>query len=172
MKDLRELQSEELAAVVADAVGYFRDAIEAKGLVFTESLRDDFESFMVANSTVIAAEIHFNAYGRYKDMKTLHWGEAPPPLAAMIAFVEKVGVGKFAWVPGYEASGNVPTESVAIKRLARAIQYSFTRVITTRKYNGTWYNETKARMVNVARRRIFEVTAGYAVAVVKEELEK
>ena len=170
MQDLREIQTAELLDIAAEAVTYFQKAIEEKGLVFEDVLRTDFQYFISNNSTAIAAEIHFVSYGRYKDMKTLRWTDTPPPIDAMLEFVKKTGIDKFAWVPGYEKSGKVPAETIAIKRLARAIQYSFVNATTKKKYQGTWYASTKARMMNVARRRIMNVTALYTAQYVAKQL--
>jgi hypothetical protein len=170
MQDLKEIQTAELLQIATESIAYFQKAIQEKGLVFEDALRTNFESFIGTNSTFIAAEIHFLGYGRFKDMKTLHWSDAPPPIDSMIEFVKKTGVDKFAWVPGYEKSGKVPAETIAIKRLARAIQYSFVNSISKKKYEGTWYASTKGRMVNVARRRILEVTALYSAQFIAQKI--
>lgn len=170
MQELRDIQAAELKRVADDAVQYFRQNIERRGVVFTGELLQDFETFMVENSEAIAVDISFQYYGRYKDMVSLGWKDAMPPVEVMEEYVAKVGVDKFAWVPGYEANDRVPARTIAVKRLAWAISMSF-RDKSVRRKQGSWYNETKTKMVNVARRRIMDVTAKYLAEFMKDELE-
>jgi hypothetical protein len=170
LDELRHLQARELREVADEAVRRFRQGIERQGINFTGTLADEFESFMAQNSEKIAVDISFNYYGRYKDMKTLGWTDAAPPVDVMEDYVRKVGVGKFAWVPGYENSDRTPALSVQVKRLAWAIAMSF-KDKSVRRKQGSWYNETKMRMVNVARRRIMDVTAQYLATYVADGLE-
>jgi hypothetical protein len=54
----------------------------------------------------------------------------------------------------------VPSESIAARRLASAISKSIGSVgVSKRKHNGTWYNETKMKLVNVTRARILNKVA-------------
>lgn len=170
MQELRDIQAAELKRVADDAVGYFRQNIERRGVVFTGELLQDFETFMVQNSEAIAVDISFNFYGRLKDMKVLEWQATMPPIEVMEEYVAKVGVEKFAWVPGYEQSDKVPARTIAVKRIAWAISMSFRNKAVRRK-QGNWYNQTKMEMVNIARRSIMNVTAQYLAEFVKDGLE-
>lgn len=61
----------------------------------------------------------FKESGRIQDMGKVFWKKMPP-VSVLEDYVRKVGVGKFAYVPGYEGR-KAPTESVAIKRIAWGI---------------------------------------------------
>jgi hypothetical protein len=155
-KSIRVAIEEILPQAAAEGMAFFQKAITAKKLVFTEELVREFELSIQKEADSVSAEIRFEAYGRFKDMKYINRHNTTN-IEALEKFVEEVGISKFAWIPGYEASGRVPADNIAKRRLAWAIAASFTKVgIIQRKYSGTWYNETKMRMVNVARRRILD----------------
>ena len=170
-KKLREIQSAELKAVAQDAVKYYQQAIERSGYVMTEALRNDFDLHIIESSEMIAAEIAFRYYGRFKDMKVLKYGDLMPPIEVITEFVEKIGVSKFAWVPGYEKNGKTPALSVAVKRIASAIAVSFRNKGIKREGKG-WYNQTTSNLVIIARSRIMAVTADYTAKMIAENIEK
>ena len=162
-EDIREAIREILPVTIAEGVAYFQKAIADKRIVATEELLNEFEHVILEESNQIIGSINFNEYGRYRDMKNLRWAGKAPPIDELREWVKVKGVSDFAWVPGYEASGRVPTESIAIRRLASAISKSMGSVaVTNRKYKGTWYNETKMRLVNVTRARILNRVAELA----------
>lgn len=171
MQDLLKLQADEIQKIADDSIKYFEEAIRKQGLILESELVDSFRSAMANRADVIAAEISFMYYGRYKDMKQLDWTATMPPVDVMEKYINKVGLGRFAWIPGYEDSNAVPVRTVAVKRLAWAISNSFKNRSVKRK-QGSWYNKTKQRMVNVARRRIMDVTRDYLTGMVVEGFEK
>lgn len=159
-ENLREAIEEILPEVAADAMRFFQKAIADKKLVFSEELMRDFELNIIKEAESVSAEIRFQAYGRFKDMKSLRWAGAMPNLDALEKWIETIGVQNFAWIPGYENTGHVPADNIAIRRLRNTIAHAIHSVpITEKKYSGTWYNETKMRMLNVARRRILDSAA-------------
>ena len=164
--ELNKLLADELALIVQDTMRYFQNAIERENLVFTAELKQSFENHILEKADVVAAEIVFLSYGRFKDMKVRNY-IVPPPIAAIEEYVEKVGLGKFAWIPGYEKSNRVPLYNEAVKRVARAIQNSFVGV-PQRRQGKTWYNETVGNMLAVARRRLLNVMGKFALNTVKE----
>jgi hypothetical protein len=153
-KSIRAAIEEILPQVAAEGMAFFQKEIASKKLVFTEQLVREFELSIQKEADSVSAEIRFEAYGRFKDMKYINRHKTTN-IEALEKFIEEVGLSNFAWIPGYENSGHVPADSIAKRRLAWTIASSFTKVgIIERKYSGTWYNQTKMRMVNVARRRI------------------
>ena len=65
----------------------------------------------------VTAHVYYSKLLRILDMKTLNFLRTPP-LSALIEYVEKVGVDKFAYVPGYTAGLRPATESEAVERIA------------------------------------------------------
>ncbi len=165
-----ELYSLELLKIANESMVFFQRAIEKAGYEFTGELKNEFEVYMVQNSVNIAVGINFMHYGRYKDMKFLEHTFLPP-IEVMKEFVEKTGVRNFAWIPGYEKTDKVPAETLAVKNLAWAIRLSYLHGKKTRHHGGTWYNQTKMSMINVARRKIMEVTAKYVLDLMKDGIE-
>lgn len=158
--DIRQAIREILPETIAEGVAFFQKAIANKDVVATADLMNDIEHVITEEAEGVVGSINFHEYGRYRDMKNLRWAGKAPPIEELQAWVKLKGVNNFAWVPGYEATGRIPTESVAIRRLASAISKSMGSVqVTKRKYSGTWYNETKMKLVNVTRRRILDRVA-------------
>jgi hypothetical protein len=153
--DIRQAIREIVPETIAEGVAYFQKAIANKDVIASADLQNDIDFILIEESDGLMGSINFHEYGRYRDMKTLRWAGKAPPIEELEAWVKLKGVSSFAWIPGYEASGRVPTESIAIRRLASAISKSMGSVqVTHRKFKGTWYNETKMRMVNVTRARV------------------
>jgi hypothetical protein len=64
--------------------------------------------------------IMFQDAGRIRDMKAVTWKKLPPA-DAMEAYIKKIGLGKFKYVPGYK-SGRFPiSQKIAINRIAWGI---------------------------------------------------
>ncbi len=149
-----------MAEIMADAEKMFKQALEEKRLVLSAELKESFDRIIVKNAAGIAGEISFDAYGRFKDMKKLSFLDHMPPVYAMEYFVEKVGLDKFPWVPGYK--DKVATSLADINRIAWAIASSKKQAIDVkRKYRGTWYNDSKIKMINVAKKRFTWLTSEY-----------
>lgn len=149
-----------MAEIMQEAEKDFQDAIQRKKLVFTEELKNSFQRFVVKKATGIAGEIVYNSYGRYKDMKVLTYDTYMPPVDVMEYFIEKTGVAKFVYVPGYK---NKRVESISdVNRLAWAFSKSKRIAVNSKKsYSGTWYNENKVKMVNLAKKRISTLASSY-----------
>lgn len=148
-----EIAGEVLEEVTADALLYFQRALASKGLVLTAELMQSFRYHIISNAQQVSADIEFRDYGRFKDMRRLRY-QGQPPADAMEFFVNKIGVNNFAFVPGYKADRRVPTVNNAIKRIASGVSFSKKGRTQNRKYSGTWYNETKMDMINVAKGRL------------------
>ena len=167
-----ELQAEaaELAEeITRDAVKYFEKAIERAGITLTGQLKDSIEYRIIqqASALSVAGVISFKGYGRIKDMKTLHYS-LMPPIEAMEDFVEKVGLEKFAYVPGYFTT-QVSTVANAARRIAWAVAMSRKKVPTVKTpKRKQWYNRTKADFMNVMRRRMLDRTQAIVLKAMKE----
>ena len=61
----------------------------------------------------------FAQYGRIKDMKGPLNRTKAPPIEELEAYVKKVGLSKFSYIPGYTGRSKVlPTSDRAINRIA------------------------------------------------------
>lgn len=149
-----------MAQIMADAEAMFKQALEEKRLVFSTELKESFERVVVKNAAGIAGEISFRSYGRFKDMASLSFLEHMPPVYALEYFVEKTGIDKFPWVPGYE--NKAATSVKDINRIAWAIAKSKKQAIDVKRgYRGTWYNDSKMKMINAAKKRFRWLTSEY-----------
>lgn len=162
--EFRDAILEELPKIASDSIAYFKKAIESNNIILTGELLDSFSVSIEQEAGSISADIHFASYGRYKDMKGLRWSGNMPNFDAIESFVEKKGLASFAYVPGYENALHFPADTIAIKRIAFGIAKAMSDLdIVKRKYKGSWYNEQKAKMVNVAKgiilKRLQEITA-------------
>jgi len=120
--DFRRILDEELGDYAQRALEVLTQAIQAKGLVLTQELLNSLRTQVLAASAqhVATMGIQFEQYGRIKDMKGLSRTKAPP-LEEIEAFVKKVGVSHFQYVPGYKY-GQFPLASkTAINRIAWGI---------------------------------------------------
>ncbi|MBF9239545.1 hypothetical protein I2I05_19285 [Hymenobacter sp. BT683] len=120
--DFQRILDEEVGNYAARALAQLAGAIEKKGLVLTEDLLKSLRSEVVAASAqhVASMGIAFEQYGRIRDMKGLNRTQAPP-IEQIEAFVKKVGVGAFAYIPGYRFGQAPLSQAVAINRIAWGI---------------------------------------------------
>ena len=162
--------AEMLGEVSREALQNFERAIESKRLIFSQELKQSFDFSIMQGAEEIASEITFRSYGRFKDMKKLSYLDHAPPISAIAYFIEKTGVEKFAWVPGYE--GKAASSVKDINRIAWAIARSKKRAIDiNRGYRGTWYNENKMKMINSAKKRLSSISSSWIYNNVQKQLE-
>ncbi|MDR6195923.1 hypothetical protein [Siphonobacter sp. SORGH_AS_0500] len=130
-----------LGRFVKYAEGVFVRAVESSGLVVSGELRDSIRAQAVEHGKgFIRGSVVFSELMRIKDMKELRYTTVPP-LTAMVNFVEKVGIGKFHFVPGYGHGVRPVSEHAAVMRVARGLQFHFKSYPNvTRRYRGI-YNE-------------------------------
>ena len=101
----------------------FKHAVQFAGLKDTGDLENSIRAGSVKiGDKTISTSVVFSALLRLKDMKNLSYSTIPP-LAPLIDWVERIGLGKFAYVPGYPEGVKKPTESEQIFRIASGIQY-------------------------------------------------
>jgi hypothetical protein len=172
---MTDLQTEALRIIeemTREAVHYFEKSVEASGIMLTDDLKNSFRSEITAASgnLLASATISFEGYGRLKDMKSLKWSR-PANLDAMEEYVKKVGVDKFAYVPGYEHSSKIPTTNIAMKRIAAGIAWHRFKISTVpNSKSKMWYTKTLNAFVNVSRRKMMGILASYSLAEMKESL--
>jgi hypothetical protein len=158
--------------ITREAVGYFQRALDRGNLVLTADLKSSFEYHITyqAGQLAAAGEIHFGAYGRFKDMKRLNY-VGMPPIDQLETYIEKVGLDKFAWVNRF-GHRKVPTTRSDARHIAWAIAMHRKKVNNVgRRPNQRWYNRTKADFVNVMRRRMLDRAQSLVAKALKEQAE-
>jgi hypothetical protein len=168
MTTVAEVNESVIDDLAVDGLNVFQNAIQRAGLVFSEELLKDWSTSVIKNDDVLAVEWQFQMYGRYKDMKRITG--YMPPVEAMIEYVEKIGVDKFAWVPGYTSMDKVPTEAAA-SRIAWGLAKYRASVKTIRRSGSGWYNENVMKLVNKARYNIRKKTAEWVALQAVETIE-
>jgi hypothetical protein len=141
------------------AEGLFKGAVMASNLNLTGELRESVRSKMKADLDGFGGEIDifFNEYWRFKDMKSYSYGGGYMNVDAIREFVKKIGVGKFAWVPGYENSRATISDAKAVERITWGIimyRRKMPVVRNNRADRKRLYNKTKIAYLNRIRRRI------------------
>ena len=159
--EFKRILDEEVGDYAARAVQLLAQAIQAKGLVFTQELLDSLRTQVVAATAqhVASMGILFEQYGRIKDMKGLSRTKAPP-IEEIEAYVKKVGVSHFEYVPGYR-HGQFPLASkTAINRIAWGLSRSILRDNAQVKPK-SWFSKTFYSSIN---RFIDALTSRYVAA--------
>lgn len=110
----------------AEAVNVLRTSLEKKKLVSSRELYDQlrYDIIKATAETVAAAGISFANYGRWRDMRNVKYTRPLPHdeiTDRLIPWVEKIGVGRFKYVPGYPDKSKVPSEDAAVRRIAWGI---------------------------------------------------
>lgn len=101
-----------------------REAVAREGKVLTGKLRDSIRAGAVTwGKGWISGHVSYSELLRIKDMKVLRYTTIPP-LGPIERWVESVGVSRFAYVPGYPEGVEPATESEAITRIAKGVQYN------------------------------------------------
>ncbi len=101
-----------------------REAVAREGKVLTGELRDSIRAGAVTwGKGWISGHVSYSELLRIKDMKVLRYTTIPP-LGPIERWVESVGVSRFAYVPGYPEGVEPATESEAITRIAKGVQYN------------------------------------------------
>jgi hypothetical protein len=169
---LADEAAELVTQLTAEMADYLRKHTRSNGLLLSGELVDSIEQQVTAQAGQLAIEavIQFNTYGRFKDMRTLSYSTVAPA-EAMKRFVEKIGIGKFAYVPGYEFAKAQPITARAIQRIANAIAFRKKYVPSVTNTARMGYNPDKMNYINVTRRRLLDLTRKMVNAGVKEAIE-
>lgn len=156
---LADEAAELVTQLTAEMADYLRKHTRSNGLMLSGELIDSIEQQVTATAGELAiyAVIQFNTYGRFKDIKVLTY-DTIPPVDVMKRFVEKVGLAKFAYVPGYEFAKAQPITARSIQRIANAIAFRKKYVPTITNKNPMGYNMDKVNYINVTRRKLLDLT--------------
>ena len=170
---ISEVQAD-IRKMVAEGAVYFENAVRNSGLVLTGELLDSVRGIMADESNTMnaTAVFEFNKYWRFKDMKQLNYS-GYMNIDAIMAFVEKVGVNKFAYVPGYlDRSVTAVPVGMAKQRIAWGIIMHRRQVPTVKHDNKRRkYNTTKAAFMNVMRRKLMERIGKRSLDLVKLNMQ-
>jgi hypothetical protein len=127
------------------AVSTLRESAKKRKLNITQETINSLSSQVLKASSndLAAVMINFVPSGRIKDMKVVTHTK---PLSeqvikdSILKWVQKVGVGKFARVPGYK-TGSFPSENIAARRIAWGIGKGIMKGKWVRKQ---WYAKRMA----------------------------
>jgi hypothetical protein len=123
-----------------------KSALLRQKINLTGNLKDSIYGEINAAGQDMHAQLrlHFADYGRVKDMKVRYHGKGPP-FEEILKFVQKVGIDKFKYVPGYP-KGVFPVgragdgQRIAMNRIAWGIVKSRTLPKNAdKKYGKKWY---------------------------------
>ena len=144
------------------------EGINQRNLLLTEDLYRSlrWEVIKATAGMVASAKLSFRMHGRWKDMRTIRNGKIPPIQTIIDEFVQKVGVGNFTYVPGYTAGKTIPSDSIAMRRIAWGISVSLAKKKQT--VAKKWYSKNFYGAVNVLIERLMASTQEKAVTSVKE----
>lgn len=169
--EFKRILDEEVSDYAAQALGLLAQAIQAKGLVLTEELLNSLRTEVVGATAqhVATMGVLFEQYGRIRDMKGLNRTKAPP-IEEIEAYVRKVGVGHFDYVPGYK-HGQFPLASnVAVNRiawgLARAMLRDNAQVKPRSWFSKTFYSSIN-RFIDAVTTRYLAATGTHLAATLK-----
>ncbi len=100
-----------------------KDAVEREGVKETGELLDSIRAGAVTRGKGwISAHVYYSDLLRIKDMKVLNYSTIPP-IKPLMEWVERTGVDRFAYVPGYKNGSQPQTDIEKIHRIASGIQY-------------------------------------------------
>jgi len=105
--EFKRILHEKVSYYAARALGPLTQAIQAKGLVLTEELLHSLHTEVVGAPAQHVAQmgVLFEQYGRIKDMKGILRTKAPL-IKKIEAYVKKVGLSHFDYIPGYRGMSN------------------------------------------------------------------
>lgn len=131
-----------LGDLAGRAEQHLKRAVVREGKVLTGELLESIRAEAVTwGKGWISGHVSYSELLRIKDMKVLNYTTIPP-LGPLERWVEQVGVSRFAYVPGYPQGVRPATESEAITRIAKGIQYNLKAHPNVRRgYRGI-YNDT------------------------------
>ena len=119
------LDALDLNEILREGLTLMEARLRGMGISLTGSLAESLRGQVQTESARAYAEllIEMNEYGRFKDMRALRMPTGTPApdgeyMEAIRAYVQKVGIDKFAYVPGYENSKKAPTADIALRRIS------------------------------------------------------
>ncbi|MCE7061255.1 hypothetical protein [Dyadobacter sp. CY343] len=124
-----------------------KDAVAREGVEDTGALIDSIRAGTVTKGKGwISAHADFSELLRIKDMKVLNYGSVPP-IRPLMDWVERQGIQRFAYVPGYKGNSR-PTEVESIERIAKGIQYYLRATPNIRRgYRGIYNDQLRLFLI-------------------------
>ena len=145
---MAELSDAEVKALVASSLaqwykivyGRLDAAIKKQGLVLNGDLLSSLHGEIHSAGADLDGQLslYFTDHGRYQDMKHRYQGKMPP-IEAMIRYVEKVGIEKFRFIPGYK-EGKKPKDE---RKIANRIAWGLSMSRIAPKNSGKTYGKKK-----------------------------
>jgi hypothetical protein len=126
----------------------FKDGVRIVKLNDTGELADSIRAGSVkVGDKTISTSVVFSALLRIKDIKTLSYSTIPP-LEPLIEWVQRVGLNKFAYVPGHPNGVKKTSQSDQIIRIASGIQYHLkSSPNVERGYRGIYNDELYKKII-------------------------
>ncbi|MDJ1468152.1 hypothetical protein [Xanthocytophaga flava] len=166
------ITSEELSRILNEELTYYRtyalnrlsESMRKAGVILSgETLKSlHAEVLQASQNNVARLLLYFNESGRIREMRNLTYRQLPPQ-SEIEAFVRKVGVSNFRYVPGYKF-GHIPTEDIAVRRIAWGIRIAKRRENTTKPkkwYAKTFYSSLNVLVDNIITR--YQQTTGQVI---------
>jgi hypothetical protein len=164
---LNEYIENELGDWAMNVQRLLQENLIRSNITLTDDLLNSFEEqvYSHASQNIQTLLFGFHDYGRMREMRNLVYTKMPP-VEVLEDYVEKVGLAKFKYVPGYR-SGKIPHESVAIKRIAWGIARA--KFLENRHKPKRWFARAFYREINLL---ITNLMIGYQEAVANDTTKK
>lgn len=201
MKEYKEAMDQVISNTISEMreVGLqeLRRAADLKNVKLTEELFRSFKAELINEAGEIRQGIMFSfrVYGRLKDLKRVEYrsyhqasnkgkkygktnpehdlDEAPQLVRGMYGMIQKIGLSRFKFLPGYTTNGSrrMPTTNMIMYRLAWTLSIDrLRRGKISNKNSKGWYNKAKGTMVNKGTAMVAEKMGQVAAQLVKESL--
>ena len=167
-----QVNSDELSRILNEELTYYRtyaltrlaESMRKAGVVLSGETLKSLHAEVIRASTdnVAGLLLHLKDSGRIREMRNLTWRKLAPQ-SEIEAFVRKVGVSSFKYVPGYKP-GHIPTEDIAVRRIAWGIRVAKRRENTTKPkkwYARTFYSSLNILVDNIVTR--YQQTTGQVI---------
>ncbi len=169
--EFRRILDEELGDYARLSLQLLAASIQAKGLVLTEDLLQSLHSEVAAATAqhVASMGLAFEEYGRIKEMKATSRTKAPP-IAAMEAYVKKVGINNFDYVPGYGRNARPVGLGRTINRIAWGLARAQLRdhaAVRPRPWFAKTFYSSINRFIDAVTTRYLAATGTHLAATLK-----
>jgi len=162
--ELNQILNEELTYWRTYAITRLTESLLRAGVVLSGQTLRNIRAEVLSASQGGAAGLllYLQESGRIQEMKNISYRKLPPQ-SAIEDFVRKIGVSNFKYVPGYKP-GTVPTENIAIRRIAWGIRHAKRRENTTKPkkwFARTFYSSLNVLIDNIVTR--YQQTTGQVI---------
>ncbi len=168
----------DLNEILRDGLNLMESRLQGMNISLTGNLADSLRGEIRVEADRAYAEIliELNEYGRFKDMRILRMPAGKPApggeyIEAIRAYIEKVGIDKFAFIPGYENSKKVPTSNVALKHLTWGVGIGRWKKQTLARQGKGFYNVSVGSIMAKVKRNFGLKVSALCNNIVKDGLE-